>query len=152
MQGVLDIKVQEKDYGQKQHGSDGTRHEIQIHQMCRHHRWKVRRINLQISIENNERNPSNIPEKLELRGFAAKKGINRPKLNKFKQLKMSSESINRTVYELKTEVSGLTRNSSRQAVAQTNSSVSHCYQIILKKIKSDHSIQKINLHYTIISV
>ena len=33
---------------------------------------------------------SNIPEKLELRGFAAKMIINRPKLNKFTQLQNES--------------------------------------------------------------
>ena len=38
---------------------------------------------------------------------------------------MSSESINQTPHELKTAVSELTRNISRLAVAQTNSTVLH---------------------------
>ena len=41
---------------------------------------------MQISIENRKRNLSKIPEILELRGFAAKKGVNKSDLNKFTKL------------------------------------------------------------------
>ena len=49
---------------------------------------------------------------------------------------MSSEGINQTPDELKTAVSELTRNISRLAVAQTNSTVLQCMMSHSKKCKN----------------
>ena len=51
--------------------------------MSRNNEENVQGSTLQISIGNRKKNPSKLPEKLELRGFATIKGINRPNLKKF---------------------------------------------------------------------
>ena len=69
---------QNKSEQREKHGSGGAHHARQVKQMWRNNKEKVRGSTLQISVENGKRYPSKIQEKLELRVFAAKKGINTP--------------------------------------------------------------------------